>query len=206
MGIQGVRIRSELRSLVKELPGTFLEVGQRLQSKSVSEATQYYIQFLASTSTATGSAAELLPTLTAVCEADLAADLAAAQSQPDTAEAAAVAANKEAGSQETTSPSQDAGSEGAGQQSSTDGLGEISWDIDLSAVGDATPDDAGPSAAIDWDIDVSEAAEAADHGEGTPQVNGSGLVCDTSSAQSGPGAGPTLCWQAHCVIRQRDFL
>lgn len=172
---------------MKELPGVFLEVGQSLQSADVSDAMQYYAQFLTSTSTESlgCSATGLLPTLTAVREADLAADLAASHAQQDTATAAA--GSREAQSVGAQEIAQDAGTEMAGEDSTGDAAGEISWDIDLSAVEKAAPVEAESGGAIDWDIDVAETAQPAEVGEDTPgHVNGS-VQC--SAAQSNPEAG-----------------
>ena len=183
-----MRIKSELRSLVKELPGIFLGVGQVLQSGDVADAIQYYAQFLTSTSTVPSkySAADLLPTLTAVRQADLAADLAASQAQQDSDMAAAGSA--EAGLAGARESAQDAGTESAGEDPSGDAAGEISWDIDLSAVEDAAPDEAGSNGAIDWDIDVAETAELG-RDESPEHVNGGVQACEMSAAPSNPEAG-----------------
>lgn len=167
---------------MEELPGIFLKVAQTLQADDVVEAMQHYAQFLTSTSTlpATASAEDLLPTLTQVCKADLAAEMAASQAQKECDREDATGGNEQggaaalAGSPESTFESLVLSGErkAAGQEADGDMPGkapdEISWDIDLTAVEDVRPEDTASGGGIDWDIDLAETAQAGEDEEYVP--------------------------------------
>ena len=204
-----MRIRSELRSLVEELPGIFLKVAQALQVDDVEEAMQHYAQFLASTSTlpATALAGDLLPTLTKVCKADLAAETAASEAHEEGDREIATGGNEQrgaaalAGSPEATIESLilSGQEKAAGQEGDGDGPGnapeQISWDIDLPAVEDVTPEDAASGGGIDWDIDLAEAAQAGEDVQCVPgHPNG-----EHHPAQGNPRAGDQS-WQVGNVL------
>ena len=78
MGIKGVSIKQELRSLTKGLPSTFHQAGEQLQSGAVGEACSHYAAFLSATLSSSDagsqSAAELLPAIHRVREAYLEAE------------------------------------------------------------------------------------------------------------------------------------
>ncbi len=200
-----MRIRSELLYLVGELPGIFLKVAQTLQADDVVEAMQHYAQFVTSTSSlpATASAKDLLPTLTEVCKADLAAEVAASQGQKGNDREVATGSNEQGGaaaltgSPETTAQSLGlSGAEKAATQEVDGSLPgnapeEISWDIDLAAVEDVMPDDAASGGGKDWDIDLAETAQAGEDEKYFPgHANG-----EDHPAQGNSHAGEQ-CWQA----------
>lgn len=177
LGIQGVRIRSELYSLVKELPGVFSEVARKVQAETVADAMQYYAQFLTSTSTASAhhSPAGLLPTMAAIRKAELAAELSAFQPKADgdvPAGTASRSSGKGADVAEATEPSEEGPSmEERAQEGSDNAPGEISWDIDLDFADNPATEAAAPSGGIEWDIDVAETADAGqDQGSNSVQM------------------------------------
>lgn len=67
MGIRGVSIKQELRSLTKGLPSTFHQAAEQLQCGAVGEACTHYAAFLSATlcssDAGSQSAAELLPAI-----------------------------------------------------------------------------------------------------------------------------------------------
>ena len=79
----------ELRALTKELPATFQKAAQQLQSSSISEACSHYATFVATTlgsdSSKARSAAELLPAIHHVRDAELGAGREAVQQEASAA-------------------------------------------------------------------------------------------------------------------------
>ena len=75
MGIKGVSIKQELRFLTKGLPSTFHQAAEQLQCGAVGEACSHYAAFLSATlsgnDAGSQSAAELLPAIHRVREAQL---------------------------------------------------------------------------------------------------------------------------------------
>ena len=74
IGIKGASITQELRALTAELPATFQAAAQQLQSSSIREACNHYATFVAATlgsdSEMSQSAAELLPAIHCVRDAE----------------------------------------------------------------------------------------------------------------------------------------
>ena len=151
-------MRSDLIMLGRQLPRIYREAAQALQSSSVEAAMQHYADY-GSYMGAGRAPDKLLPTLHAVCSADLTALEGIAEGPAESGDSSWTHQPEE-GSHELASTSQSATPLEPRRPHTGVPAAEISWDIDLAAA-DA---DAGSSAmdeGIDWEIDAAPGSVSA---------------------------------------------